>query len=84
MKTDYELNTNWRKVASTIYSKPVDSKIFASVEVDVTELEEYISNQRKQGIKLTLTHILTLIIGRAFRYEVSEMNTFMRRGKVIQ
>ncbi len=84
MDSEVNFNTNWRKVASTIYKKPVDSKIFGSVEIDVTDLEKYISQKRKEGIKITLTHIITLIIGRAFRNEVPEMNAFIRRGKVIQ
>lgn len=62
-----EYNTNWRKVASTIYKKPIDSKIFGTVELDVTELEKYVAQKRKEGIKTTLTYLITLIIGRAIR-----------------
>ncbi len=83
MLTSSDLNTEWRKVASTIYKKPVDSKIFGSVEVDITELEKFITQKRKEGLKITLTHIITLIVGRAFKYEIPEMNSFMRRGKVV-
>ncbi len=81
--SNQELNTTWRKVASTIYRKPLDSKIYGSVEVDVTHLEEYIARKRKEGLKITLTHILTLMVGRAFRNEVPEMNAFIRRGNVV-
>ena len=77
-------NNNWRKVASTIYKKPIDSKIYGTVELDVTEIEKYISEKRKQGIKTTLTYMMTLIVGRAIRQEVPELNTFVRRGKIIQ
>lgn len=77
-------NSNWRKVASTIYKKPTDSKIFGIVELDVTELEKYVAQKRKEGIKTTLTYLITLIIGRAIRQEVPELNTFVRRGKIIQ
>lgn len=80
--TDY--NSNWRKVASTIYKKPIDSKIFGMVELDVTELERYIAEKRKTGVKTTLTYLITLIIGRAIRQEVPELNTYVRRGKIIQ
>lgn len=83
MNSPQELNTDWRKVASTIYRKPVDSKIYGSVEIDVTELEKFISEKRKQGIKITITHIMTLIMGRALKYEVPELNTYLRRGKVV-
>jgi pyruvate dehydrogenase E2 component (dihydrolipoamide acetyltransferase) len=78
------LNTDWRKVSAALYKKPVDSKIFGSVELDVTDLEEFISNQRKNELKITLTHIFTLIIARALRDEVPELNCFIRRGNVIR
>lgn len=84
MNSTVNYNTNWRKVASTIYKKPIDSKIYGTVELDVTDLEKYISKKRKEGVKTTLTYILTLIIGRAIREEVPELNTFVKRGKIVQ
>jgi len=83
MNSSKEFNTDWRKVASTIYRKPIDSKIYGSVEIDVTELEKFVLEKRKQGIKITLTHLITLIVGRALKYEVPELNTFVRRGKIV-
>lgn len=83
MEDKYRYNSDWRKVASTIYRKPVDSKILGSVEIDVTELEKFISQKRKEGVKTTLTYIITLIVGRALREEVPELNAYIRRGKVI-
>lgn len=80
-KTDF--NTPWRKVASTIYKKPVDSKIFGQIDIDITELEQFISSQRKTGIKVTYTHIFTLILARCIRYKVPELNCYVRRGKII-
>lgn len=77
-------NTNWRKVASTIYKKPTDSKIFGIVELDVTELEKYVAQKRKEGIKTTLTYLITLIIGRGIRQEVPALNTYVKRGKILQ
>jgi pyruvate/2-oxoglutarate dehydrogenase complex dihydrolipoamide acyltransferase (E2) component len=77
-------NTNWRKVASTIYKKPTDSKIFGIVELDVTELEKYVAQKRKEGIKTTLTYLITLIIGRAIRQNVPELNTYVKRGRIMQ
>lgn len=79
-----ELNTDWRKVASSIYRKPRDSKIYGSVDIDITELDNFIAEKRKQGIKTTLTHLITLIIGRALREEVPELNTYIKRGKVVK
>lgn len=77
-------NNNWRKVASTIYKKPIDSKIFGMVELDVTELENYVAKKRKEGIKTTLTYLITLIVGRGIRQAAPELNTYVKRGKIVQ
>jgi len=83
MQEENSLNSNWRKVATSIYKKPVDSKIFGSVEIDITDLENYITEKRKLGIKITLTHFFVLTIARALKYEVPELNAFVRRGIVV-
>lgn len=77
-----DLNTSWRLTASTIYRKPVDSKILGSVELDVTDLEVYISELRKKGTKVTLTHFFTLATGRAIAEQIPEFNTYLKRGKI--
>jgi pyruvate/2-oxoglutarate dehydrogenase complex dihydrolipoamide acyltransferase (E2) component len=83
MKTAEELNTGWRKVASSIYHRPTDSKIFGSVEMDITDLEVYIAGKRKNGIKATLTHVFILAAARALKEEVPELNTYIKRGNVV-
>lgn len=80
---DENLNTNWRTVASAIYKKPTDSKIFGSAEVDVTDLEAYINRKRAEGLKVTLTHIFTLAVARAACTTVPEINSFIRRGSAV-
>ena len=84
MNSSDSLNTNWRKVASAMYAKPTDSKIYGTVELDVTEIEKYISKKRKEGVKTTITYLMTLILGRAIRQDVMELNSFVRRGKIMQ
>jgi pyruvate/2-oxoglutarate dehydrogenase complex dihydrolipoamide acyltransferase (E2) component len=69
------LNNAWRKTASTLYKKPDDSKILGSVEVDITELQEYIAQKRKEGLKITLTHFFTLATARAIKEKLPELNT---------
>lgn len=81
--TREKLNTDWRKVSAALYQKPVDSKIFGAVELDVTELEKFVHDKRKEGLKITLTHIFTLAVARALRDEVPELNCFIRRGNVV-
>jgi pyruvate/2-oxoglutarate dehydrogenase complex dihydrolipoamide acyltransferase (E2) component len=83
MKTPAELNSAWRKVASSIYRRPVDSKIFGSVEIDITDLELFIAEKRKNGIKATLTHVFILAAARALKQDVPELNTYVRRGNVV-
>lgn len=82
--SDIEINSDWRKVAAAIYKKPSDGKIFGSVEVDVTDLEEFISLQRRNGLKITLTHIFTLIVARGITEAVPELNTYVKRGRIIE
>jgi pyruvate dehydrogenase E2 component (dihydrolipoamide acetyltransferase) len=79
-----DLNNDWRKVAAAIYRKPSDGKIFGSAELDVTDLEKFISKKRKEGLKITLTHIFTLIISRGIKNEIPELNCFVRRGNIIE
>lgn len=81
---DSNLNTDWRKVSAALYKKPVDSKILGSVELDVTDLENFVSEKRREGLKITLTHVFTLIISRAINEEIPELNCYIRRGNVIK
>ena len=76
------LNTSWRQIASTIYKKPNDSKIFGSVEIDVTDLESYIDKKRKEGLKITLTHFFMLATSRAISNDIPELNTYSKRGNI--
>lgn len=76
-------NTNWRKTAAALYRKPTDSKVFGTVELDVTELEQFIAEKRRQGLKITLTHIFLLAIARAYREAVPELNCYVRMGRIV-
>lgn len=79
-----DINSDWRKVAAAIYKKPSDAKIFGSVELDVTDLEKYVTRKRKEGLKITLTHIFTLIVARGIREEVPELNCYVKRGNIVE
>lgn len=83
MSNSEHLNTNWRKVATAIYKKPVDSKIYGQTELDVTHVEQFISQKRKEGLKITLTHIFVLMIARGLQLESPELNSYVRRGKIV-
>lgn len=83
MKIVENYNNTWRKVASVVYKKPIDSKILGSVEIDVTDTESFITQCRRDGLKITLTHIVVLIISRALKEEVPEFNAYVKRGRII-
>lgn len=83
MQQSIDLNNNWRRVAAAVYKKPSDAKILGSVEIDVTEIEEFVKRKRNEGLRITLTHIFTLIISRALKEDVPELNVFIKRGKII-
>lgn len=70
-------------MAATIYQKPVDSKIFGTVELDVTDLEDFVLAKRREGLKITLMHPLILMVARALQEEVPELNCYIRRGRVV-
>lgn len=76
------INTNWRKIAALIYGPPKDSKLLGSAELDVTEVEDFIFECRKKGLKITLTHVISLIIGKCIAEEVPEINTYPKRGNI--
>lgn len=79
-----ELNTPWRKIASTIYGPPRDSKLLGTMELDITEIDAFISDKRKKGLKITLTHFLALAIGKAIAHDMPQFNTYTARGKVFK
>lgn len=84
MKSSAQINNPWRKTASAIYRRPVDSKILGSVEIDITDLEKYINRKRKEGVKTTFTQFFALAAARAVSAKVPEFNTYVRRGKIVQ
>ncbi len=79
-----EPTNTWRTLTTIIYKKPRDSKIFGSVEFDVTEVEKFIAEQRKNGLKITLTHVFLLAFARGIATVAPEINSYVRRGRIIQ
>ncbi len=83
MKQAFEPNNPWRVAAAAIYRKPTDSRIFGSVELDVTELEAFVLKKRREGLRITVMHPILLLIARGVRTEVPEMNCYVRRGRLV-
>jgi pyruvate/2-oxoglutarate dehydrogenase complex dihydrolipoamide acyltransferase (E2) component len=80
---DNPFDNDWRKITAAIYKKSRDSKVFGSIELDVTDLEQYIQEKRNQKLKITLTHVILLILARGVHKDVPELNCFVRRGHII-
>ena len=76
-------NTPWRKMSTAIYAPPNEGKVYGSVDMDVTEAIKFIEKQRGEGKYITLTHIATAALGRTLKYDVPEINAFVRRGKLV-
>lgn len=78
-----DFNTPWRLTASTIYDKPTDGKIFGAADIDVTEVETFIQKKRKEGVKVTLTHLVSIAVGKALASTTPEFNTYVKRGRIV-
>jgi pyruvate dehydrogenase E2 component (dihydrolipoamide acetyltransferase) len=75
-------NTAWRKMATVIYDRSTDARVFGSLEVEVDTCESYIAEKREQGVRVTITHILTAALARALAYDTPTLNCFVRRGRI--
>lgn len=78
-----QLNNDWRLLAAAVYRKPRDSKIYGSVTFDVTDVEAFVKAKRREGLKITLTHIFLLAFARGIREAAPEFNTYVRRGSIL-
>lgn len=78
-----DLNTPWRLMATAIYDRPRDGKVFGHMDVDVSAALAHIRRRREQGVQLTLAHLVTAALAQALAEDVSELNCYIRRGRVI-
>jgi pyruvate/2-oxoglutarate dehydrogenase complex dihydrolipoamide acyltransferase (E2) component len=76
-------NTPWRVTAAAIYTTPTDSRVYGTLDIDVTEAKKFLDRKREEGIKLTMVHMTTAVLARAVGFDVPEMNCFIRRGAVV-
>ncbi len=78
-----EFNTPWRVTSAAIYTTPTDSRVYGTLDIDVTEAKRFLDEKRNAGIKLTMVHLATAVLARAVAFDVPEMNCFIRRGAVV-
>lgn len=76
-------NTPWRVTAAAIYTTPTDSRVYGTLDIDVTEAKRFLDRKREEGVKLTMVHLTTAVLARAVAFDVPEMNCFIRRGGVV-
>ncbi len=76
-------NTPWRVTAAAIYTTPTDSRVYGTLDIDVTEAKKFIDRKREEGVKVTMVHLATAVLARAVAFDVPEMNCFIRRGAVV-
>lgn len=78
-----QFNTPWRVAAAAIYTTPTDSRVYGTLDIDVTDAKRFLKKKRAEGIKITMTHLATAVLARAVAFDVPEMNCFIRRGGVV-
>ena len=76
-------NTPWRVTSAAIYTTPTDSRVYGTLDIDVTEAKKFLDRKREEGVKLTMVHLTTAVLARAVAFDVPEMNCFIRRGAVV-
>ena len=78
-----QFNTPWRVTAAAIYTTPTDSRVYGTLDIDVTDAKRFLDSKRGEGVKITMTHLATAVLARAVAFDVPEMNCFIRRGGVV-
>ena len=76
-------NTPWRVTSAAIYTTPTDSRVYGTLDIDVTHAKRFLQEKRAAGVKITMTHLATAVLARAVAFDVPEMNCFIRRGAVV-
>lgn len=75
-------NTPWRKMATVIYDRPTDARVLGSLDVEVDDCLAFIEKRRQEGVKITITHILTAVLARTLHQDAPTLNCFVRRGRI--
>ena len=76
-------NTPWRVTSAAIYTTPTDSRVYGTLDIDITAAKTFLDRKRADGEKITITHFAVAVLARAIAFDVPEMNCFIRRGSVV-
>lgn len=78
-----QFNTPWRVTSAAIYTTPTDSRVYGTLDIDITAAKTFLDTKRAEGEKITVTHLAVAVLARAVAFDVPEMNCFIRRGAVV-
>lgn len=78
-----QFNTPWRVTAAAIYTTPTDSRVYGTLDIDVTDAKRFLDEKRESGVKITMVHLTTAVLARAVAFDVPEMNCLIRRGRMV-
>ena len=67
-----EFNTPWRVTAAAIYTTPTDSRVYGTLDIDVTDAKRYLREMREAGTKMTMVHLAVAVLARAVAFDVPE------------
>ena len=63
-------NTPWRVTSAAIYTTPTDSRVYGTLDIDVTAAKQFLDAKREEGVKLTMAHLTTAVLARAIAFDV--------------
>jgi pyruvate dehydrogenase E2 component (dihydrolipoamide acetyltransferase) len=78
-----QFNTPWRVTSAAIYTTPTDSRVYGTLDIDVTDARRFMQRKREAGEKITMVHLAVAVLARVVAFDVPELNCFIRRGGVV-
>jgi pyruvate dehydrogenase E2 component (dihydrolipoamide acetyltransferase) len=78
-----QFNTPWRVTSAAIYTTPTDSRVYGTLDIDVTDAKRFMQERRESGEKITMVHLAVAVLARVVAFDVPELNCFIRRGSVV-
>ena len=78
-----QFNTPWRVTSAAIYTTPTDSRVYGTLDIDVTDAKKFMQQKREAGEKITMVHLAVAVLARVVAFDVPEMNCFIRRGGIV-
>ena len=78
-----QFNTPWRVASAAIYTTPTDSRVYGTLDIDVSDVHRFVKEKRLRGTKMTIVHVTVAALARAVAFDVPEINCFIRRGGVV-